>query len=267
MYGAILGDIAGSRIEFSRPRGFNYKKEPIFVRTCRFTDDSVLTIATKYAILNDMNYARAYKLFARRYRKAGYGEMFINWLESNSVSGYGSYGNGAAMRVSFIGEKFDTLDMVHEQAVKSAMCTHDHNSGLNAAKATAGMIFLAKNGYSKKEITSYLRKNYNYKVDIPLRLYRPFSKFDPTADGTMPIVIRCFLESDNYESCIRNAFSIKCDTDTVACIAGSIAEAFYGTTGFDDLTILKRYLVKPDSYGNFDNFLYKWATADEKSNN
>lgn len=218
MYGAILGDIAGSRIEFSRPRGFNYKKEPLFVRTCRFTDDTVLTIATKYAILNNMDYARAYKHFAKRYRKAGYGDMFINWLESNSFTGYGSLGNGAAMRVSFVAEYFDTLDMVHEQAIKSAICTHNHKRGISAAKSTAGMIYLARNGFTKKEISEYLRKNYHYIVDIPLAIYRPFAKFDATADGTMPVAIRCFLESENYESCIRNAFSIKCDTDTVACI-------------------------------------------------
>ncbi len=260
MYGAILGDIAGSRIEFSRPSGFDHKAEPLFIGACRYTDDTVLTLATKYAILTGTPYAKAYSFFGRKYRKAGYGNMFLKWLDNNSRMGYGSFGNGSAMRVSFIGDYFDTLEEVHEQAEESSICTHNHKLGIEAAKATAGMIFLSKNGYSKKEIVKYLKKNYSYKVNKPLFMYKPKAKFDPTAEGTMPVVIRCFLESDSWESCIRNAFSIKCDTDTVACIAGGIAEAFYGKTGMDDIRLLKRYLVVPNELGQFDNFLFEWAT-------
>lgn len=257
--GAILGDIAGSRIEFSRPSGFDHRTAPLFLGACTFTDDTVLTVATKYALLHGMSYAAAYGMFGRKYRRAGYGTMFQAWLDRRSTTGYGSFGNGAAMRVCFIGEYFTSLEQVEAEAEKSASCTHNHPEGIRSAKAIAGAVFLAKNGSSKKEIGRFFR-HCGYAVSRPLASYRPFSKFDPTAAASVPIAIRCFLESDSWEDCIRKVFSIKCDTDTVACMAGGIAEAFYGTTGQRDSELLKRYLVKPDEFGNFDKFLYTAAT-------
>lgn len=112
MTGAILGDIAGSRFEFSKPSGFNYKKVELFGNNCFFTDDTVLTIATKYALLNDISYAKAYGKFGRMYRDVGYGTMFQRWLDGHAETGYGSFGNGAAMRVSYIAYHFDTLEKV-----------------------------------------------------------------------------------------------------------------------------------------------------------
>ncbi len=262
MYGAILGDIAGSRIEFSRPDGFDWKNEALFQAGCRFTDDTVLTVATKYAVLNKVPYAKAYNIFGKKYRRAGYGTMFLKWLDTGSQKGYGSFGNGSAMRVSFVGEYFNSLEEVHKQAWLSSECTHSHKRGLMAARATAGMIFLARKGYDKKEIIRYLRKEYDYTVVKPLVAFRLNAKFDPTADGTMPLAIRCFLDSEDWESCIRNVFRIKCDTDTVACIAGSIAEAYYGKTGMDELKLLKKYLVMPNERGEFDKYLFEWATCD-----
>ncbi len=259
MYGAILGDITGSLYEFSKPQGFDHRKVVLFTPLNRFTDDTVLTVATKYALLNNMPYARAYSMFGRRYRKAGYGTLFLRWLDAGSSKGYGSFGNGAAMRVSFIGHYFNTLEEVERAAEESAICTHSHPLGIAAAKATAGMIYLARNNHSKKEITKYLKDRYHYKVNIPLAFYKPFGKFDATADGSMPIVIRCFLESDSWEHCMRNAFSIKCDTDTICCIAGGIAEAYFGKTGMNDQELLKRYLIKPAQFDKFDTFLYDWA--------
>lgn len=262
MYGAILGDIAGSRIEFCRPRGFDHKHAELFHGTCFYTDDTVLTIATKYAILNGIPYAMAYGKLGRRYRTVGYGTLFQDWLDSHSQRGYNSYGNGAAMRVSYIGEHFDTIERVEQEAEISAVCTHNHKRGLQAAKFTAAAIFLGRQGYSKKEMVKYLHKNYDYPLRKPLVFYKPYGKFDPTADATMPVAFRCFLESESWEECIRNVFSIRCDTDTVACIAGGIAEAFFGTTGMNDRDILKRYLVKPDDLGIFDTFLFEWATRE-----
>ncbi len=259
MYGAILGDIAGSRIEFSKPQNFDHRTAPLFVGGCRYTDDSVLTIATKYAVLNNIEFSKAYSMFGNKYKKAGYGDLFLQWLHNNSRRGYNSYGNGSAMRVSFIGNHYNTLEEVHAKAELSSICTHDHERGISAAKATAGMIFLAKNGYTKNDIKKYLKKNYHYKTNLPLLLYKPRAKFDSTADGTMPVAIRCFLESESWESCIRNAFSIKCDTDTVCCIAGGIAQAFYGKTGMDDIKLLEHFLVRPDERGNLDRFLFEWA--------
>lgn len=259
MYGAILGDIAGSRFEFSRPEGFDWRTTDLFGGMSTFTDDTVLTVATKYAVLTGKSYAKSYGMFGRRYSTVGYGAMFKNWLNTCSEKGYNSYGNGSAMRVSYLGWHFDTLDRVEEEAARSSQCTHNHEEGVKAAQATAAAVFLARTGASKKEIAAYLHKKYGYTVRKPLALYRPLGKFDVTAKGTMPLAIRCFLDSEDWESCIRNVFSVKCDTDTVGCIAGGIADAFYGGTGLDEEALLKRFLVKPNDRGTFDTFLYEWA--------
>lgn len=267
MYGAILGDIAGSKFEFSKPEGFNHKTVELFSPLSRFTDDTVLTVATKYAVLTGTDYGRAYGAFCRKYPKAGYGNMFKKWVTSGSSRGYNSFGNGSAMRVSFIGQHFGTLEKVEREAEKSSVCTHNHAEGIKAARATAGAIYLAKNGSSKDNIARYLHNNYGYTVKKPLYFYRPFSKFDATAKGSMPLAIRCFLESDDWESCIRNVLSVMCDSDTVACIAGGIADAFYGTTGFDEVGLLKKYLVKPNDYGVFDHYLFDWAVKGDLEEN
>ncbi len=259
MYGAILGDIAGSRFEFSRPQNFDWKTVDLFGGMSTFTDDTVLTIATKYAVLKGLPYAKAYGMFGRKYSRVGYGNMFLQWLFAHSEKGYNSYGNGSAMRVSFIGEFFPTLEQVEEEAERSSLCTHNHPEGVKAARATAAAVFLARTGSSKQEIAAYLHRTCGYEIHKPLLLYRPFGKFDVTAAGTMPLALRCFLESDDWESCIRNVFSVKCDTDTVACIAGGIADAFYGGTGLPEDQLLRRFLIKPNERGEFDTFLYDWA--------
>lgn len=260
MYGAILGDIAGSRFEFTRPEHFDWQTEELFHGMSKYTDDSVLTIATKYAILTGVPYAHAYRRFGRKYMQAGYGPMFKNWLHAQSERGYNSYGNGSAMRVSFIGWYFDSLEEVERQAELSSVCTHNHPEGVKAAKAAAAAIYMGRTGASKREIAHYIHKKYRYTVLKPLYAYRPFGKFDVTAMGTMPLALRCFLESEDWESCIRNVYSVRCDTDTVACIAGGIADAFYGGTGQDEEALLYRFLVRPNRVGAFDTYLYDWAT-------
>ena len=259
MYGAILGDIAGSRFEFTRPEKFDWRNEELFGGMSKYTDDTVLTVATKYAVLTGVPYFRAYQRFGRRYMQAGYGPMFKNWLHARSEKGYNSYGNGSAMRVSYIGWHYDTLEEVERQAELSSICTHDHPEGVKAAKATAAAVFMAKTGAGKMEIAYYMRRRYKYTVGKPLFLYRPFGKFDVTAMGTMPLAIRCFLESEDWESCIRNVYSVRCDTDTVGCIAGGIADAFYGGTGQDEDALLRRFLIRPNRVGTFDTYLYEWA--------
>lgn len=258
MYGALLGDIAGSRYEFSRPARFDPWTVRLFDGPCRFTDDTVLSVAVKYALMTGTPYARALHLFGKRYPTAGYGVMFKQWLESGSEKGYNSYGNGGAMRVSFIGRWAVTLQEAEAEAARSAACTHSHPEGIRAAQCTAGAIYLALHGVSKKEIMQYAAR-YGYVIHRPLLLYRPFGKFDVTVAGTMPLALRCFYESTDWESCIRNVFSVRCDTDTVACIAGGIADAFYGGTGLEEEKLLYRYLVQPDRFGRFDRFLYEWA--------
>ncbi len=163
------------------------------------------------------------------------------------------------MRVSYIGGHFDTLEEVEREAGLSSMCTHNHPEGVRAAKATAAAVFMARTGASKAEIAYYMRRRYKYTVARPLFLYRPFGKFDVTAMGTMPLALRCFLESEDWESCIRNVYSVRCDTDTVGCIAGGIADAFYGGTGQDEDALLRRFLIRPNRVGVFDTYLYEWA--------
>ncbi len=259
MIGAILGDIAGSRFEFSKPKGFHPHKVDLFADDCFFTDDTVMTIATKYAILCEYSYRVAYTELGKRYPSAGYGTMFKKWLNDPSHKPYNSYGNGSAMRVSYIGEYFPTLEQVREEAVKSASCTHNHPQGIKGAEATAVAVYLCKKGSSKKELHSYIKKQYGYDLDTPLFLRRPFSKFDIRCEKTVPLAIRCFLESSDWESCIRNVLGITCDTDTVGCIAGALAEAYYGSTGFDNEKLLRKYLVKKDSQGREDMFLLNWS--------
>ena len=262
MYGAILGDIAGSRFEFTRPEHFDWRHVELFTGMSKYTDDTVLTVATKYALLAGVPYHQAYKHFGRRYMQAGYGPMFKNWLHAHSQRGYQSFGNGSAMRVSYIGWHFKTLDQVEAQAEESSRCTHDHPEGIKAAQATAAAVFMARTGASKQEIAGYIRRRFHYVVHRPLATYRPFGKFDVTAMGTMPLAFRCFLESEDWESCIRNVYSVRCDTDTVGCIAGGIADAFYGGTGQDEDVLLRRFLIRPNGVGVFDTYLYDWATRE-----
>lgn len=260
VYGAILGDIAGSRFEFIRPEKFDWRTVALFDGMSTYTDDTVLTVATKYAVLSGTPYFRAYRRFGRRYMQAGYGPMFKNWLHAQSDRGYNSFGNGSAMRVSYIGWHFNTLEDVEREAALSSMCTHNHPEGIKAAQATAAVVFMARTGASKREIAFYIHRKYKYTVGKPLAFYRPFGKFDVTAMGTMPLALRCFLESEDWESCIRNVYSVRCDTDTVGCIAGGIADAFYGGTGQDEDELLQRFLIRPNKVGVFDTYLYDWAT-------
>lgn len=260
MFGSILGDIVGSRFEFSKPKGFNAKTVELFTDDCFFTDDTVMSIATKYAILSGCSYRMAYTELGKKYPSVGYGTMFKKWLNDPTHKPYNSYGNGSAMRVGFIGEHFQTLEEVKREARESASCTHNHPEGMQGAEATAVCVYLARHGCSKREIASYMRRCYGYNVDTPLRLRRPFSKFDIRCNKTVPLAVRCFLESNDWESCMRNVLSITCDTDTVGCIAGGIAEAYYGETGFDNIAILRRYLTKVKIQGRPDMFLFNWAS-------
>lgn len=257
--GALLGDIAGSRYEFSKPKGFNHKKISLFENGCFYTDDTVMTVATKYAILNKISYRDAYVLFGKRYPYAGYGPMFKEWICDHLHSPYQSHGNGSAMRVSFVGEYFNTLEEVELEAKKSAECSHNHPRGIAGAQAVAVSVFLARNGFSKREIKKQISSRYGYSLNRRLFLYRPFSKFDMSCEGSVPLAIRCFMESDSWESSIRNVLSITCDTDTVACITGAIAEAYYKDTGFENDQLLHKFLYDP-AVSESEQLLYRWAT-------
>lgn len=247
--GAILGDIAGSIYEFGVPRDIDISKEPLFTKRNFFTDDSIMTLATKYAIREHISFGDAYREYVHKYPRLSYGENFKTWAHHPELGPYNSYGNGAAMRCSYIGEHFLTEKEVEEWATKSAECTHNHPEGIKGAVTTAQCIYMARNGASKREmfyyaIRQYPKNDYKYGVEFPLNSYRNEYEWNETCMGSVPVAIRCFLESEDYESFLRNAFSIRCDLDTVCAIGGGIAEEFYHGTGFDNEKLLKAYLTE-----------------------
>ncbi len=224
MLGAIIGDIIGSKYEFN---GVKTKDFELFLDGSTFTDDTVLTIATADAILNNKSYFEVYKNYPKMYPNRGYGTYFYRWFNENEASPYNSFGNGSAMRVSPIGWAFNTLSEVLEEAKKSAEVTHSHPEGIKGAQAVASAIFLARIGKSKKEIEEYIKYNFGYNLDRSVDEIRDTADFDDTCKVSVPEAIICFLESKSFEDAIRNAVSLGADADTQACIAGSIAEAYY----------------------------------------
>jgi ADP-ribosylglycohydrolase len=222
--GAIIGDIIGSCYEFYSVKSTDFA---LFTPSSRFTDDTVLTVAVADCIINGKNYATMFKEYGRRYRNAGYGGIFAAWLDSESLAPYGSFGNGSAMRVSPVGFAFMTLHSVLEEAKRSAAVTHDHPEGIKGAQAVASAIFLAREGCGKDVIRDYIEKNFEYDLNRSLDEVRPEYTFDVTCQGSVPESIIAFLESTDYEDAVRKAVSLGGDSDTMACIAGGIAQAYY----------------------------------------
>ncbi|MBD2301793.1 ADP-ribosylglycohydrolase family protein [Nostoc sp. FACHB-87] len=230
MLGAIAGDIIGSVYEVNN---IKTKDFPLFDRQCRFTDDTVLTVAVAEMILDGADsldssqYIEQFKSYFRRYPYAGYGSTFRSWANSNDSQPYNSWGNGSAMRVSPIGFALHDLDTVLEAAKSCAAVTHNHPEGIKGAQATAAAIFLARTGADKPAIKAYLQTTFDYDLEITLDEIRPNYKFDVSCQGSVPQAIIAFLESTDYEDAIRNAISLGGDSDTIACIAGGIAQAYY----------------------------------------
>lgn len=224
MLGAIAGDIIGSVFE-SHPT--KTERLELLTPASRFTDDTVLTVAVADCILYGKDYARTFKEYGVRYLNAGYGSGFLRWLYNEDMKPYYSYGNGSAMRVSPVGFAFDNIDDVLKEAEKSAAVTHNHPEGIKGAVATAAAVFLAKTGKGKQQIKQYVQQTFNYDLQRTIGEIRPAYKFDPTCQGTVPQAIIAFLESDNYEDAVRKAVSLGGDSDTLACITGGIAQAYY----------------------------------------
>lgn len=222
--GAIIGDVIGSVFEWNNIKTTDFD---LFNPKCDYTDDTVLTIAVADCILNEKNFAETIWEYGRKYPERGYGGRFRNWLQDNNLRPYGSFGNGSAMRASSIGFAFYDIDTVMEVAEKSAEVTHNHIEGIKGAQATAVAIFLAKHGKSKQVIKNYISQTFNYNLDFSLDEIRPSYKFDVTCQGSVPQAIVAFLESSDFENAIRLAISIGGDSDTIACITGGIASAFY----------------------------------------
>ena len=230
MLGAIAGDIVGSIYEGSPNPSDRWLDFPLFQHGCRFTDDTVLTVATADAILSGKGYAEAYREYFWRYPYAGYGLYFIEWARHPDRGPYASWGNGSAMRVSPIACAAESLEGLLEEAEASASVTHNHPEGIKGAQAVAMAVFLARSGESKEGIRSALERRFRYDLSQPLETIRSDYRFDASCQGSVPQAIRAFLEGEDFEDAIRLAVSLGGDSDTQACIAGAIAEAFFGGT-------------------------------------
>jgi ADP-ribosylglycohydrolase len=225
MLGAIAGDIIGSRFERNPVKTTDFD---LFHPDCRFTDDSVLTLAVADHILFGSDLIDTLKEYFHQYPDAGYGAGFMQWASSPSREPYNSFGNGSAMRVSPIGFACDSMEAVLEQAQATAEVTHNHPEGIKGAQATAAAIFLARSGNSKKEIKSFIETQFQYNLSDRLDAIRPQYTFNASCQGSVPQAITAFLEAKNFEDAVRKAISLGGDSDTQACIAGGIAHAFYG---------------------------------------
>ena len=233
MLGAIIGDVIGSPYEFSSDKTKDFL---LFAPDCRPTDDSILTIAVGCACAEANCYneyefkhilAERMKEIGLKYPDAGFGKRFYQWMIMDEDEPYGSYTNGSAMRVSPTAWAVDTLEDAEMLAGWSAEITHDHPEGIKGAQAVAAAIFLARNGADKDEIREYIERKY-YDLDFTVDGIRPSYEHDMTCEGSVPQAIVCFLDSEDFEDAIRNAVSLGGDGDTIACIAGAIAEAYYG---------------------------------------
>ena len=230
MLGAIAGDVIGSVHEGAATRTKDF---PLFVPESRFTDDTVLTVAVAEALMTGRDYVDAFHDYYQAYPHAGYGGTFYRWALARERQPYNSWGNGSAMRVSPVAYVHDTLEAVLEGARRSAAVTHNHEQGIRGAQATAAAIFLARMGSSKEDIRQYTEETFGYFLSESLADIRPTYQFDVSCQGSVPQSILAFLESDSYEDAVRNAISLGGDADTMACIAGGIAEAYYGVVPED----------------------------------
>ncbi|MCW3060940.1 MAG: hypothetical protein JWQ02_2761, partial [Capsulimonas sp.] len=230
MLGAIAGDVIGSIYERNN---VNFTDFPLFSGHCRFTDDTVLTAAVAEVLLeggagSHEAYVDKFHEWFHTYPDAGFGGTFFDWARSRNRLPYGSWGNGSAMRVSPIGYAFDTLEEVLAEAKVSAEVTHDHPEGIKGAQAIATAVFLARNRSTKDAIKNEIVQRFSYDLTPTLDEIRPHYRFYVSCQGSVPQAITAFLESENFEDAVRKAISIGGDSDTIACMAGSIAEAFYG---------------------------------------
>jgi len=222
--GAVTGDIIGSVYEWHNVKKLDFD---LFCDKTKFTDDSVLTLATMDALTHNKSYTQAYQSFGKQYPNRGYGSRFHYWIHAVNPEPYDSWGNGSAMRVSPVGWYANSLDEVMAEARKSAEVSHNHPEGIKGAQATAAAVFMARNGKSKDEIKSFITETFQYNLDRKTDDIRPDYEFDESCEGTVPEAIIAFLESTGFENAIRLAISLGGDSDTLACITGGIAEAYY----------------------------------------
>lgn len=223
MLGAIAGDIVGSRFEGGPgpPRDFT-----LFHPACRFTDDSVCTLAVADALLGGRDFAASLRMFVRRHPDRGYGGMFLQWTLADDVPAYGSWGNGAAMRVAAVGWLARDEDEARHWARAQAEVSHDHPDAVTAAQAVAAAILLARAGLSRAALRQRIARDFGYDLVPERTLTR--DGFDVSAAGTVPPALTAALEADDWTGAVRTAVCLGGDTDTLACIAGAVAEAIHG---------------------------------------
>lgn len=246
MLGAIIGDVVGSYYEVLEVKEIKNghrsyeerikildKNTPLFTENSSVTDDSILTFAIYKAIKENKPYEEMLKYYAKQeidlgkdmYGRSRFGKGFVEWVNSNTEGT--SYGNGASMRISPVGYLFDTLEEVKQETYKATIPSHNHEESILCAEAVSVSIFLLRNGITKEELKKYIEENY-FKLDYDLEDLRRNYKFSSKSISSVPQAIFTFLESNSFEETIRNAISIGGDTDTIACIAGSLAESYYG---------------------------------------
>lgn len=237
MLGAIIGDMVGSTHEFKTAKQY---KGLLFPGGSRMTDDTVLTLATAYAILHNVPYGDEYARFFSQYSfyqneiylglEMGFGPMFVDWAmkPDDEREPYNSFGNGSGMRVSSIGWAFESLGEVLLEAERSAICTHNHPEGIKGAKAIAGAVFLARTGSSREEIAVFVENDIGYSLNFDLKELHRSYRFNPTCQGSVPQAIFCALNASSFEEVLRLCLYIGGDTDTIAAMAGGIAEPLFG---------------------------------------
>lgn len=237
MYGAILGDMIGAPYEFDR--GNKSKDFPLFSKESQFTDDTAMTIAVADALLGldkdaddeavHHEVTKSMRTWGRKYPYAGYGGRFHNWLFTHwQPKPYGSWGNGSAMRVSSVGWLFGSIEETRRYAKLTAEVTHNHPEGIKGAEATASAVFMARTGATKDEIKNYIIHEFGYDLSRTCDEIRPGYHHVESCQETVPEAITAFLEGNSFEDVIRTAVSLGGDCDTLTCIAGAMAEAFYG---------------------------------------
>lgn len=255
MLGAIIGDFIGSVYEFDN---IDTTEFSLFNEESCYTDDSIMSIAIADWLLHGGNLVTTLQKFGRRYPdpEGGYGGRFTGWLNEVQPEPYNSWGNGSAMRVSAVGWFFDTLEKTLEVAKESASVSHNHPEGIKGAQAVAVAIFLARTGKSKVEIKQYIEDTFSYDLTRTCDDIRSTYQFDESCQGTVPEAIIAFLDSTDFESAIRLAVSLGGDSDTIACITGAIAEAYYN---FIPTSLIKHVIKKlpSDLWITYYNFARK----------
>lgn len=239
MIGAIAGDIIGSVYEFDNIKTTDF---PLFTSESDYTDDTIMTVAVADWLLNGGDLTRVMQGYGRKYPcpMGGYGGRFSGWLREKDPQPYNSWGNGSAMRVSAVGWKFDSLEETLDVARETALVSHNHPEGIKGAQATAAAIYLARTGKNKQEIKQYIETTFSYDLNRTCDEIRPTYHFNESCQGTVPEAIIAFLDSTDFENAIRLAVSLGGDSDTLACITGGIAEAFYGVPDTIREEVVKR---------------------------